>query len=105
MFFWPTLILQQDPVDDPAERVELRTRRWPASPVAGFAGIRAVPKTPASSQPSADRCQNAAPLPAGSHLQSEPHNEPEHRAPRPSSPSYCRILVTVGVRRRLEGVA
>src|SRR3954453_16805882 len=30
-----TLILQQDPVDDPGERVELRTRRWPAPPVPG----------------------------------------------------------------------
>src|SRR6266480_1791725 len=31
----PTLILQQDPVDDPGERDELRTRRRPASPVPG----------------------------------------------------------------------
>src|SRR6202035_3861690 len=31
----PTLILQQDPLDDPGERVELRTRRRPASPVPG----------------------------------------------------------------------
>src|SRR4051812_547407 len=30
-----TLILQQNPVDDPGERVELRTRRWPAPPVPG----------------------------------------------------------------------
>jgi len=31
----PTLILQQDPVDDPGEWVELRTRRRPAPPVPG----------------------------------------------------------------------
>src|SRR5258705_9534401 len=31
----PTLILQQDPVDDPGEWVELRTRRPPAPPVPG----------------------------------------------------------------------
>src|SRR4029077_6783635 len=49
------------------------------------------PKTPASSQPSADRSHNAAPLPAGSAPQSEPHNEPEHRAPPPSSPGLCRF--------------
>src|SRR5207302_4942761 len=30
-----TLILQQDLVDDPGERVELRTRRRPAPPVSG----------------------------------------------------------------------
>ena len=35
--------------------------------------------------------QNAAPLPAGSHPQSEPHNEPEHKAPRSSSPGPCRL--------------
>jgi hypothetical protein len=37
-------------------------------PAAGSAGTRAVPKTPASSRPSADRFQNAAPLPAGADL-------------------------------------
>ena len=37
------------------------------------------------------RSQTAAPLPAGSDPQSEPHNEPEHRAPRPSSPGPCRL--------------
>jgi hypothetical protein len=63
----------------------------PDAPAAGLAGNRTVPKTPASLQPSAERCQNAAPLPAGSHLQSEPHIEPEHRAPRPSSPGPCRF--------------
>src|SRR4051794_39753566 len=45
---------------------------------------------PASSPPSAGRSHIAAPLPAGSHPQSEPHNEPEHRAPRSSSPGPCR---------------
>ena len=47
---------------------------------------RGAPKTPASWPPSAGKSQNAAPLPAGSHLQSEPHNEPARKAPRPSSP-------------------
>src|SRR5215217_6854871 len=46
---------------------------------------------PASSPPSAGRSHNAAPLPAGSHLQSEPRNEPEHKAPRSSSPGPCRL--------------
>src|ERR1044071_7834596 len=31
-----TLILHQDPVDDPGERIKLRTRRWPAPPVPGW---------------------------------------------------------------------
>ena len=81
----PTFIRRQDPVDDPGKRIQLRTRRRPAP------GIRAGPKTPASSLPSAGRCQNAAPLPAGSHLLSERQNEPERKAPRPSSPSPCRL--------------
>src|SRR5258708_16056936 len=61
------------------------------APAAGSAGTRAAPKTPASSLPSAGQSHNAAPLPAGSHPQSEPHNEPERKAPHPSSPSPCRF--------------
>jgi hypothetical protein len=54
----PTLILQQDPLDDPGERVELRTRRRPASPVPGgtenasiFATVRgSMPKRRAAAR-------------------------------------------------------
>jgi hypothetical protein len=60
-------------------------------PAAGSGGTRGAPKTPASWPQSAGQSQNAAPLPAGSHLQSEPQNEPERKAPRPSSPSPCRF--------------
>jgi hypothetical protein len=52
---------------------------------------RGAPRTPASWLPSAGQSQNVAPLPAGSHLQSEPQNEPERTAPRPSSPGPCRF--------------
>src|SRR3954467_15286656 len=54
---------------------------------AGSADNRAVPKTPASWLLSADQSQTDAPLPGGPAPQSEPHNEPAHRAPRPSSPT------------------
>ena len=52
---------------------------------AGSADTRGAPKTPASWPPSAGQSQIAAPLPAGSRLQSEPQSEPERKAPRPSS--------------------
>src|SRR5215468_1677410 len=55
-----------------------RRRRYPGAP-----------RTPASWLPSAGQSQNVAPLPAGSHLQSEPQNELERTAPRPSSPGPC----------------
>src|SRR5437588_12548342 len=58
---------------------------------AGSADNRAVPKTPASWLRSADQSQTDAPLPGGSAPQSEPQNEPAHRAPRPSSPDPCRL--------------
>src|SRR5271169_6439986 len=61
------------------------------APAAASAGTRVGPKTPASSPPSAGRSQNAGPLRAGSHLQSEPHIEPERKAPRPSSPGPCHL--------------
>src|SRR5215213_11750493 len=44
-----SFIRRQYAVDNPGERVELRTRRRPAPPIPGSAGIRAAPKTPASS--------------------------------------------------------
>src|SRR5262249_55151614 len=52
---------------------------------------RGDPRTPASWLPSAGQSQNVAPLPAGSPLQSEPQNELERKAPRPSSPGPCRF--------------
>ena len=55
-----------------------RLRRYPGAP-----------KTPASWPPSAGQSHNAAPPPAGSPLQSEPQNELERKAPRPSSPGPC----------------
>src|SRR5262249_15195732 len=58
---------------------------------AAAADTRAAPRTPASWLPSAGQSQNVAPLPAGSHLQSEPQNELERTAPRPSSPGPCRF--------------
>src|SRR5271154_300596 len=61
------------------------------APAAASAGTRVAPKTPASSPPSAGRSQNAGPLRAGSQLQSEPHIEPERKAPRPSSPGPCHL--------------
>jgi len=57
----------------------------------GAVSGRGAPKTPASWPPSAGRSQNAAPLPAGSHLRSEPQNAPERKPPRPSSPGPCRF--------------
>src|SRR5204862_6794739 len=64
-------------------------------PAAGSAGIRAAPKTPASSPPSAGRSRNDARLPAGLPLQSEPQNEPERIDPRSSSPGPCRFTTEV----------
>src|SRR3954465_14212276 len=58
---------------------------------AGAADNRAGPKTPASWLRSADQSQTDAPLPGGSTPQSEPHNEPAHRVPRPSSLDPCRL--------------
>src|SRR5689334_14945878 len=78
----PALILRQDTVDDPGERVELRTRRWSPPPIP-----RAVPRTPASWLLSAGRSQTAALLPFGSNPRSVPRNEPAHKAPPPSSPA------------------
>ena len=65
------LILLQDLVDDPDERVQLRSRRRLRS-----ADTRAAPRTPSSWLPSAGRSRTAAPPRDGSTPQSEPHSEP-----------------------------
>src|SRR5262245_58340754 len=82
----PTLLPCHDLSTDPGKPISASV-----APSAGSAGTRAAPKTPASWQPSAGQSQNAAPPPAGSPLQSEPQNEPERTAPRPSSPGPCRF--------------
>src|SRR5271170_4433822 len=75
-----------------------------AAPVAGSAGIPAVPKTPASSLPSAGRFRTAAPPHAGSVLPHTPPVELARIVPRLSSPAlcpsrqkviYCRIFTPV----------
>ena len=72
-----------------------------ASPAALIAGSPAAQKTPSSSRQFADQSQTAAPPPARSAPQPEPHIEPSHRAPLASSlalrrrrhrASNCRIF-------------
>ena len=78
------LILLQDLVDDPDERVQLRSRRRLAAPIPGRHR-----ETPSSWLPSAGRSRTVAPPRDGSTPRSAPHSEPVHRAPRPSSPALC----------------
>jgi hypothetical protein len=61
-----------------------RTRRRPASPVAGRYRKRRYLRN----RPRID-AKTPRRFPAGSHLQSELHIDSEHRAPRPSSPGRC----------------
>src|SRR5216684_8889392 len=68
-------ILEEDKLSDPA---------W-AAPAAGSADTRAGQKTPASSPPSADRCQIVAPLPAGSAPPRTPLVAPARIVPPASS--------------------
>src|ERR1039457_3863804 len=60
-----------------------------ASPVASCAHNPAAPRTLPSWQPSEDQAQTVGPPPARSSPRSEPHSEPVHIVPRPSSPALC----------------
>src|SRR6202043_3431959 len=60
---------------------------WPA---ASCARNPAVPKTSPSWRLSEDQSQIVVPPRDGLAPQSEPHSEPVHIAPRPSSPALCR---------------
>jgi len=58
-----------------------------------------IPESVAGLLRNQHRSHNAAPLLAGLLLQSEPQNEPERKAPRPSSPGPCRLTTTAICRR------
>src|ERR1035441_4317434 len=60
-----------------------------ASPAAFFAHNPAAPRTLPSWQPFEDQAQTVGPPPARSSPRSEPHSEPVHIVPRPSSPALC----------------
>ena len=57
---------------------------------ASFARSPAALRTSSSWRPSEGRSQTVAPPRYDSALQSGPHSEPVHTAPRPSSPALCR---------------
>ena len=86
----------QDRIDDPGKRIQLRTRRRPASPVPGRHR-----KTPASWPPSAGQSQNDVLLPAGSPLQSEPQNEPERIDGEGAARALVGGLQNVGIDAKL----
>src|ERR1035437_5079089 len=60
-----------------------------ASPAASCAHNPAVPRTLPSWQPFEDQARTVGPPPARSSPRSEPHSEPVHIVPRPSSPALC----------------
>src|ERR1035441_2845918 len=60
-----------------------------ASPAASCAHNPAAPRTLPSWQPSEDQARTVGPPPARSSPRSEPHSEPVHIVPRPSSPALC----------------
>src|SRR5271170_5539840 len=60
-------------------------------PAASCARNPAALRTSSSCSRSADQSQTAAPPPARSAPQSEPHAVPSNRDPRPSSLALCRI--------------
>src|SRR5450756_3182862 len=60
-----------------------------ASPAASCADNPAAPRTLPSWQPFEDQAQTVGPPPARSSPRSEPHSEPVHIVPRPSSPALC----------------
>src|SRR5674476_467850 len=60
-----------------------------ASPAASCAHNPAAPRTLPSWQPFEDQAQTVGPPPARSSPRSEPHSEPVHIVPRPSSPALC----------------
>src|SRR5665213_2811659 len=60
-----------------------------ASPAASCAHNPAAPRTLPSWQPFEDQAQTVGPPPARSIPRSEPHSEPVHIVPRPSSPALC----------------
>src|ERR1017187_5245922 len=60
-----------------------------ASPAAFCAHNPAAPRTLPSWQPFEDQAQTVGPPPARSSPRSEPHSEPVHIVPRPSSPALC----------------
>src|SRR5450830_958454 len=60
-----------------------------ASPAASCAHNPAAPRTLPSWQPFEDQAQTVGPPPARSSPRSEPHSEPVHIVPRPSSSALC----------------
>src|ERR1017187_9366356 len=60
-----------------------------ASPAASCAHNPAAPRTLPSWQPFEDQAQTVGPPPAHSSPRPEPHSEPVHIVPRPSSPALC----------------
>src|SRR5664280_87889 len=60
-----------------------------ASPAASCAHNPAAPRTLLSWQLFEDQAQTVGPPPARSSPRSEPHSEPVHIVPRPSSPALC----------------
>src|SRR3977135_2658556 len=62
-----------------------------ASPAASCVGNPAAPRTSSSWPRSAGRSRTAAPPPARSDPQCEPHAEPSNNRPRSSSPALCRL--------------
>ena len=80
---WTPLIILQDLIDDPDERVQLR----PCRRAGGCAGTRAEPRRPTSSLPSEDPARTDAPSRDDSDPRSAPNGGPACKAPRFSSPS------------------
>src|SRR3977135_3039472 len=62
-----------------------------ALPAASCVGNPAAPRTSSSWPRSAGRSRTAAPPPARSDPQCEPHAEPSNNRPRSSSPALCRL--------------
>src|ERR1019366_7416660 len=70
-----------------------------ASPAASCAHNPAAPRTLSSWQPFEDQAQTVGPPPAHSSPRSEPHSEPVHIVPRPSSPALCQSDGLQGTRQ------
>src|SRR3981081_810828 len=62
-----------------------------ASPAASCVGNPAAPRTSSSWPRSPGSSRTAAPPPARSDPQCEPHAEPSNNRPRSSSPALCRL--------------
>src|ERR1700716_374359 len=62
-----------------------------ASPAASCVGNPAAPRTSSSWPRPPGRSRTAAPPPARSDPQCEPHAEPSNNRPRSSSPALCRL--------------